>query len=105
MNFVVNTGDQRRDQEELTRYQQHYRQQGLELYAQALPTGGYQVTIAPPAPAAPPPPQPYGAAQCGGQPPPGQYYGGQRAPAHHDGGRQPPAQQYGAQQPPAQYYG
>jgi len=31
MNFVVNTGEQRRDQEELARYQQHYRAQGLEL--------------------------------------------------------------------------
>ena len=105
MNFVVNTGDQRRDQEELTRYQQHYRQQGLELYAQALPTGGYQVTIAPPAPAAPPPPQPYGAAPYGVQQPPAQYYGAPQPAAQQYGAPQPAAQQYGGQQPPAQHYG
>jgi FtsH-binding integral membrane protein len=63
MNFVVNTGSQQRDHEELNRYQQHYRAQGLELYAQALPTGGYQVTIAPP-------PSPQGAAQAGPPPAP-----------------------------------
>lgn len=82
MNFVVNTGSQQRDHEELNRYQQHYRAQGLELYAQPLPSGGYQVTIAPPQAApqvAPPPayaaPQPpqYGAVPPGppGYAPPG----------------------------------
>ena len=124
MNFVVNTGNQQRDHEELTRYQQHYRSQGLEMYAQALPTGGYQVTIAPAqqaaAPAAPqqaaPPPQQYGApaAQQYGAPAAPQYgapaapqYGAPAAPQYGS----PPAQQYGApaaQQygsPPAQQYG
>ncbi|HEX2876701.1 MAG TPA: Bax inhibitor-1 family protein [Polyangiaceae bacterium] len=102
MNFVVNTGSQQRDHEELTRYQQHYRAQGLEMYAQALPTGGYQVTIAPPqqaaAPApqaAAPPPQQYGA-------PAAQQYGAPAAPAAGQYGA-PAAQQYGS--PPAQQYG
>jgi FtsH-binding integral membrane protein len=126
MNFVVNTGDQRRDQEELTRYQQHYRQQGLELYAQPLPTGGYQVTIAPPPQAAPAPPQaapapPQYAAppQYGG--PAAPQYGGPAAPQYgapqappqfgapqappQYGGQQAHAQGHGAQQPPAQQYG
>jgi modulator of FtsH protease len=117
MNFVVNTGDQRRDQEELVRYQQHYRAQGLELYAQPLPTGGYQVTIAPPAqPQAPPPPQHYAAPsspQYGAPPPPVQQYGAltalqygaPQAPAHGYGAPPAPAPQYGAQNPPAPQYG
>ena len=87
MNFVVNTGSQQRDHEELTRYQQHYRAQGLEMYAQALPTGGYQVTIAPAQQPAAPAPQQYGA-------PAAQQYGAPAAPTPQYGA--PAAQQYGA---------
>ena len=132
MTFVVNTGSQQRDHEELARYQQHYRAQGLEMYAQPLPTGGYQVTIAPPpAPAPAPPhyggsagPQQYGAPaapqQYGAPAAPQQYgapaapqqYGAPAAPQQYGAPAAPqqygaPAapQQYGAQNPPAQGYG
>src|SRR5436190_14009635 len=97
MNFVVNTGNVQRDHEEIARYQQHYRGQGLEVYAQPLASGGFQITVAParqpaaapaqpqyPAPAA----QPYGAPQHGGTP---QQYGG--APQQYGA---PGPQQYGA---------
>ena len=115
MTFVVNTGSQQRDHEELARYQQHYRAQGLEMYAQPLPTGGYQVTIAPPpAPAPAPPhyggsagPQQYGAPaapQQYGAPAAPQQYGAPAAPQQY-GAQNPPAQGYGAQNPPAQGYG
>ncbi|HEY4157945.1 MAG TPA: Bax inhibitor-1 family protein [Polyangiaceae bacterium] len=86
MNFVVNTGNAQRDQEELGRYQQQYRAQGLDVYAQPLPTGGFQVTVFQPQPGAAgqqqygAPPQQYGA-------PPPQQYGA------------PPPQQYGAPPP------
>jgi len=91
MNFVVNTGNPQRDQEELGRYQQHYRAQGLEMYAQPLPTGGYQVTVAPAA-------QPAAAPQYGA---PQQAYGAPAAPQPQYGA----PQQYGAPAAPQQAYG
>lgn len=131
MNFVVNTGSQQRDHEELNRYQQHYRAQGLELYAQPLPSGGYQVTIAPPqqqapqaapppAPAAPPqyaapaapqyaPPGPPGYAPPGppGYAPPGPpQYGAPQAPQNpYAAAAQAPQGAYGAPQAPQGAYG
>jgi len=113
MNFVVNTGNPQRDQEELGRYQQHYRAQGLEMYAQPLPSGGYQVTVAPAQQAAAPqyaaPPQQYGAPAAPQQQygAPQQHYG---APQQHYGAApQAPQQAYGAPQPaygaPQQPYG
>src|SRR4051812_32881901 len=45
MTFIVNTGNPQLDQQEISRYQQHYRSQGLEVHAQPLPTGGYQLTV------------------------------------------------------------
>ncbi|HVY29109.1 MAG TPA: Bax inhibitor-1 family protein [Polyangiaceae bacterium] len=127
MNFVVNTGSQQRDHEELNRYQQHYRAQGLELYAQPLPTGGYQVTIAPPqqaAPQAPPaqvaapqyapaapqyaPPGPPGYAPPGPPqyaPPGPPQYGAPQAPQAPQGGYGAPQGGYGAPQAPQGGYG
>jgi modulator of FtsH protease len=112
MNFVVNTGSQQRDHDELNRYQQHYRAQGLELYAQPLPTGGYQVTIAPPAspqqPAAPAAPQQqYGAPAAPQQQygAPQQQYGAPAAPQQQYGAPAAPQQQYGAPAAPQQQYG
>ena len=103
MNFVVNTGNVQRDHEEINRYQQHYRAQGLEVYAQPLATGGFQLTVAPAqqAQAAPPqygapqaPPQQYGAPQ--------QQYGAPQygAPAAPQQSYAAPQQQYGAPQAP-----
>src|SRR5947209_4972382 len=77
MNFVVNTGNVQRDHEEIARYQQHYRAQGLEVYVQPMQSGGFQLTVAPAqqAPAAAPQ---YGAPEYGAPPqqpaaPPGPY--------------------------------
>jgi FtsH-binding integral membrane protein len=116
MNFVVNTGSVQRDHEEIARYQQHYRAQGLELYAQPLQSGGFQVTIAPPqaaapAPAAPPEPQyasapqpQYGAPQPQYGAPQSPQYGAPQAPQAQYGAPQAqygaPQAQYGAPQPP-----
>lgn len=115
MNFVVNTGSQQRDHEELNRYQQHYRAQGLELYAQPLPSGGYQVTIAPPQgapPAAPPQAPQYGAAPPGppGYAPPGPPNYAPPGPPNYappgPPGYAPPAPpQYGAAQAPPHQFG
>jgi FtsH-binding integral membrane protein len=90
MNFVVNTGTVQRDHEEIARYQQHYRAQGLEVYAQPLPGGGFQITVAP-APQAAAAPQPAAPAPQYGAPQP--QYG---APQPQYGAPQP---QYGAPQP------
>jgi FtsH-binding integral membrane protein len=91
MNFVVNTGNTQRDQEEVARYQAHYRAQGLEAVAQPLSTGGFQITVGPAQPQYAAPQPHYGAA-------PQQQYGA--APQQQYGAA--PQQQYGA---PQQQYG
>jgi FtsH-binding integral membrane protein len=81
MNFVVNTGNAQRDQEELARYHQHYQAQGLQMQAQPLPTGGFQVTVGPAQSYGAPPQQAYGA-------PPQQAYGAAQ-PAYGGAPQQP----------------
>lgn len=104
MNFVVNTGNAQRDQEELARYYQHYQAQGLQMQAQPLPSGGYQVTVGPAPQYGAAPQQPSGAPQQSYAAPPPQAYG---APQPYYGAPQP---SYGAPQPsyggaPQQPYG
>jgi hypothetical protein len=113
--FVINTGNPENDQREVARYQQHYQAQGLMVYAQPQPQGGYLVTVSPPqqAPAAAqqpysppgqqpyaPPAQPgYGAAQQPYAPPGQQPYAPPAQPGYGAAPQQPyaPPGGYGAQ--------